>query len=195
LSVGPVLQLVGNKSLSTDSLEVSLAPGRAGWQGPNPPVINWHPRFKDANYRIRNSYLFDGKSLELFIAGYVNKESTVDFSATKEHKIITTNDWWIGERQHFALRATQPIKTVEELNVYTKGDNKLIWQWYQIAGVDTANPVWAKMLEGFSKLQEKEQPFFVIAIMASFENDEEEARHILSSFVNNMYPELISIVN
>jgi exosortase A len=169
---------------------VALAPpvAHGEWRSVAAASGQWQPRFRGATATVRRDYLADGQRVRLFIAVYARQEQEAELINSR-NSVLGSGEWRRAGAGLQSVAITGDRLTVRELEL-RQTSGALIWYWYDIAGQTTTDPAWAKALEAWARISAAE-PSAVVALSTDFEYQPNEARSLLTGFLQSMYPAIL----
>ncbi len=190
LASGPVLAKYLDQQATQALAQIRLVspPATDSWQGPLSAVGSWQPLYVGADAQQMSSYVLDGEALHYFVARYVVQEQGKELT---DNKVYDREIWFQqpgGETHIYDLGDVWPHQVQETVIQSSKYGAKVVWQWYSVAGHDTASPKWAKFLE-LAKLFEDEKTSNSI-VLAVDGDDLDKARQLMARFLTDMGPEI-----
>jgi len=188
LSAPPAIQYLIDKPSQTISQSSPLPPSSN---------INWNPVFIGADKQSTNTYSESGKNIHLHISHY--SEQTQGAELINELNAIYNKENWrkTGEQRNSLDLAAPLPNSMREIQLEDRRQHKrLIWYWYRVAGITTANPTYAKLLE-LRKLIGNRQGSAIIAMAIDYDDEisTDKARDHLITFLQKKYPAIESAFN
>ncbi len=159
------------------------------WIGPLDNESAWKPKFNGPSYEQKRTYQYDQERIEAFVALYYNQ--------TQDNELISENNHYFDKKSWILLGSSiQNIgkdkrNKVVELDIQNYSGKRLVWYVYVVAGVPTTNPVWGKILEGYSLVKFSKMPAGVIALSCEYEYFPSTARASLEKFIDQMGDQLL----
>ena len=194
LGSGPVLAsyLNGKAEAVLSTLSERHPSAKASWQGPRAYEGIWRPTFVGANLEQMVSYFFNGKKLDYYVAQYAIQTQGNEL-VDLDNRVYDREEWFQqpgGETHLYKIDDLWPYQVQETVIQSSKYGTKVVWQWYSVAGHETASPKKAKMLE-LAKLFE-DQKISAAIVLAVDEGDIENARQLMRRFLMDMGKEIES---
>ncbi len=156
------------------------------WVGPYTYRGDWSPHFVGVERQEIYSYEKDGRELSAYVAYYINQEQDKEL-VNFNHTVVSEN--WISYSQEnlsLALNEKSSLSVVQQL-VSTQRGKKLIWSWYYVAGIETADHRVAKILE-VGKMFGAEKVSAIIAILSDGYNKQEPVDDLSLEFISKIHP-------
>jgi EpsI family protein len=120
-------------------------------------------------------------------AGWGNDPRNTVFSYNTTGRLGGNRRWNVVEERIAAVGDASGGPVLER--IMTDGSRKLVlWQWFRVGGVDTANLVRAKAAVALTRLQGTEAPGVVVTLYAEYSEDAMPARDALASFRGAIAP-------
>ncbi len=195
LSVGPLWAQIEHSKTQEKMGELSIPATFGQWHLSNSHNYDYQPFYVSADRIFEGRYI-DGKGRKVYcyIGYYQNQKQ--DRELISYLNKIYDNKTWIkldSEKQHIVI-ANKDF-TVNEITVRTPGGKeKLIWYWYYLAGTQTSNKKFEKLLEIWNRLSN--QPGASLFLMATDLNKNHAmARKKLHDFLSGSRLELEKAVN
>ena len=190
LASGPALAEYLEKESAKTLAQLHLEPPKTAysWRGPFPEEDSWQPLFVGADAQQMNRYVLDGATLHYFVAKYVVQKQGKELA---DSKVYDRETWFQkpgGETHLYEIDGIWPYQVQETVIQSTMYGDKVVWQWYSVAGHETASPKWAKLLE-LAKLFEdgKTSSTVVLAVDGS---NLESARQLMAQFLKDVGSEI-----
>lgn len=124
-------------------------------------------------------------------AGWGNDTRNTVFSYNTTGRLGGNRRWNVVEERIAAVGGASGAPVLER--IMTDGSRKLVlWQWFRVGGVDTANLLRAKAAVAVTRLQGAEVPGVAVALYAEYSDDVVSARESLAALRGAMSPVLES---
>jgi len=124
-------------------------------------------------------------------AGWGNDPRNTVFSYNTTGRLGGNRRWNVVEERISAVGDASGTPVLER--IMTDGSRKLIlWQWFRVGGVDTANLLRAKVAVAATRLQGAEAPGVAVTLYAEYPDDAAPARESLAALRGAMTPMLES---
>jgi EpsI family protein len=161
------------------AITVELPSGQQGWSGPQPTTDNWMPRYLGAIASLQ-AYHKDGRTLLLYRGDYPvqhqGSELISDLNAIADQSL-----WRLTPAQSRELDGGQ-WRVIEQQITSITGEKKLVWYWYQVAGVATTSRYAAKLLQVYGLLRARPAAT-IMAVAADVDMDIQGTRQWLKDFI------------
>ena len=180
IAAGPVLAaMLEPQDDTAQVVTVELPDGQQGWTGPQPTTDGWTPLYHGA-IASRQAYQKDGRMLLLYRGDYPvqqqGSELISDLNAIADQSL-----WRLTPAQSRELDGGQ-WRVIEQQITSITGEKKLVWYWYQVAGVATTSRYAAKLLQVYGLLRARPDAT-IMAVAAGVDHDLQDARKQLADFV------------
>lgn len=151
-----------------------------------PSIDNeWQPNFLGAKAAQKQYFNEQYKSVDLYLASYT-------FESEGHELISSQNSLFDNKIWNKARQGTRRINFLgnhfqcQELELFNRFGRRLIWSWYRINGVNTQNPIHAKLLILYHRLiRDLEEPM-IIAISTEFQYYPKQARDHMTEFLAHL---------
>ena len=176
--------LVSESEARAGGVEVALPVAAAPWTGPTAPAEAWSPTFAGSAQRLHRVYQGEGRAVQAYAVLYLRErqgEELVGWGNT----LLDPKDWkaLASPRRVSVSLPGQGPTSVEEIG-YTSGRaQRLVWQWYDIAGRRTASPEVAKLLGAWARLTGDRSGYALVALAADHNGKPENARAVLTDLL------------
>jgi len=172
--------------------EIVLSGSIAGWNGPYPYKGGWRPNYEGVSGEGIYRYENNGRVFDVYIAYYLNQEQ--DKELVNYHHTLVNANWKSSKDKKLllSLGEGESLKANQEKISSSSGD-KLIWSWYYVAGVETADRRVAKLLE-LRKIVVAEKVSAIIAVLSENYNKQEPFDELTRDFIGKLNPQVIEIL-
>jgi EpsI family protein len=168
--------------------------GHSPWSGPFSTQGDWEPLFVSADQRTIASYRKADRSVVVFRAYYGSQKQGIE-AVNDTNRVYNPSRWkprgdmaagdyrsiTVGERRALVFTETR----LEDLD---GGADRLVWQWYEIAGREVARPWQAKLAQVLGLTHGRKDA--TVIVVSTNVNDLDEARTLLKDFVAAHFDEL-----
>ena len=197
-ATGPVLAVVVNEEADNIHDKILKLPTvNDGWDGPfseNGEAWSWSPHFPGSN-DVRGLYDKYGKPVELYVAYFYKQKQGVELVNVMNSVFDPGRARLLSEKVNTIILRDGTGWDVREVNIKSlNGGYRLIWQWYEISGTATTNPIAAKALEIRRRLFFPELPSATILLSSVYELDADDARKNMQAFLNSSLSSLRTMV-
>ena len=161
----------------------------AAWERSDEPLTSWQPVFAGSATNFTQTYTANGTAVNLRIYYYRGQKQKSEMVSSSNVLVSSVDDTWgkINERLVTLPRAGGDLE-LAEAQLRSSTQKLLIWRWYWVAGIATANPYKAKWLQAKARLLGSRDEAAVIVLSTPFEDNIEGARKILTDYVRLMLP-------
>lgn len=165
-------------------VEVILPVATAPWNGPVAPTEAWSPTFPGSAQHLHGVYQREGKAVQAYAVLYLRERQGEELIGWG-NALLDPKDWKAlhsPRRVSVSLPGAGPA-TVEEVG-YTSGRvQRLVWQWYDIAGWRTARPEIAKLLGAWARLTGNRSGYALVALAVDHNGKPDNARAVLTDLL------------
>lgn len=184
-ATGPLAAgLVSEWEARAGGVEVALPPSTAPWNGPAAPSEAWSPTFPGSAQRLHRVYQREGKAVHAYAVLYLRERQGEELVGWG-NALLDPNDWkalYSPRRVAVSLPGAGST-SVQEIG-YTSGRaQRLVWQWYDIAGRRTARPEIAKLLGAWARLTGDRSGYALVALAVDHNGKPENARAVLTDLL------------
>jgi len=165
-------------------------PERAGAWAPVPGrLAPWTPHFAAPSAQVDQLYAADSQRVGLYLGYYADQRSGGELITSRNTLVPSEGGAWrsAGEK-HNALVANGDEHSVIEAQLTGRETTLLVWRWYWVDGMYTANPYWAKLLQARSALLGRSDDGAVVIIYTAMGEERDEAAARLRTFAAAMLP-------
>ena len=188
LSTPPIILYLIDKPAQTTSQSKPL---------PQPSNINWNPVFIGADNQSTKTFSESGANIHLHISHYSKQTQGAEL-INELNTIYNKENWRKTDEQSKSLNLAPPLPgSIHELQLEDRRQHKrLIWHWYRVAGITTANATYAKLLE-LRKLIGNRQGSAIIAMAIDYDDEisTDKARDHLIAFLKKEHLAIESAFN
>lgn len=202
VTITTFLILVGGALLGRDLLEsdrtavggvaIQTPPAKTPWSGPFETDDSWQPRLINADGFAKSAYRYGDRDVDLYFGFYLTEQQGAEL-INSENRFFGDELWRrvAEDRQTISLN-NGGVVTVHESRIQDRGNTKLVWHWYHVAGYSTPSPIVAKLLGAWGKLSRQRSGSTLVAIATDIEIGPETARQTLGRFLNSMRPNILA---
>ena len=184
-AAGPLAAgLVSEWEARAGGVEVALPVATAPWKGPAAPTEAWSPTFPGSAQHLHRVYQREGKAVQAYAVLYLRERQGEELIGWG-NALLDPKDW---KALHSPRRVSVPLPgagpaSVQEIG-YTSGRaQRLVWQWYDIAGRRTARPEIAKLLGAWARLTGDRSGYALVALAVDHNGKPENARAVLTDLL------------
>jgi EpsI family protein len=184
VSFGPVAAYkVSNQTHASDEdYVINLPAGDDGWEGPLVSNDDWMPVYHGAIIKKRSYQKYDDK-VTLYIGYYPLQKQGEEL--INDLNRINNKDIWRTRYPRARLKQVNDQQVLEQMLEKNDGKQRLVWYWYKVAGLNTANKYEAKLLQVLGLLTGDQQAF-VTAVAVDNSDDMDHVRKVLREYVTVM---------
>ncbi len=186
LLCGPLLDAgLQRDSLSAAPFELRLPNGTGVWNGPHATLDPWMPKFHGASQQQRAEYRYAQQKMQMYVAFYAHQHQDAELVNSENVLFDRLNERRLGEDVETLTLDDGTAWTVRALRIHTGRGERLIWSWYVVAGLSTANPILAKLYEARARVTGVRGGSALIALATDNAEDPDIARKRLQEFLND----------
>ena len=172
-----------NKTVSVSKhVEIDFPKITKIWKGPLVNNNNWMPVFRGAN-NFKKSYQKDQEFVDFYIGHYQKQKQGKELIYYVNS--IANKDIWHFQKPRHNFIKSRDHTVIEQLIEDDKGDKRLVWFWYQVAGIYTINSYTAKGLQVIGLFTGNTQAS-VTAISVIIKDNIESSRKLLEEFMSTL---------
>ena len=161
------------------ALVVELPAAVAHWPGPRPVDGGWLPRF-DGAVSAMGRYTRGDHAIDLYIGRYASQAQGRELINDLNH-VCDGESFVCSESGSVSL---QGVELLEQTQVLRDGRYRLIWYWYEVAGLHTISRYRGKLYQVWGELTGHPEAS-VYAVSLSHSGDGDAARGMLREFVGD----------
>ncbi len=188
LLLGPVINIWMNYTPVTNNISLKMPKMVKPWQADDSSQNLWLPSFKNPDSEIRATFknLNNNKTV-FYYANEYQYEAQGKELVNAVNNIFRVKHWVQVSRKPFRFKNSE----LEELIVRNNKEKLLIWNWYQVNGMDLVNPVKIKIAQAAGKLTGLHRGGQFKAVAVTFYESPEQARKTLRALLEKN-PELLA---
>jgi len=179
--------------LSTVSTAPVLrTPARVGTWRPLPGrLVAWTPHFAQPSAQVDQLYAAGNQRVGLYVGYYGDQKKGSELITSRNTLVPSIGGAWrnAGET-HRTLTASGNDYSLIETQLTGPETSLLVWRWYWVDGIYTANSYWAKLLQARSALLGRTDDGAVVIVYTAMEDGRDAAAMRLNEFVHAMLPAL-----
>src|SRR5688572_15609351 len=170
----------------SDETAVSLAApaGAAGWTL-EPPSTHWQPQYAGAAASALALYRKGDRMVVLYLGHYRNQRQGAELVSWQNSVAGAKDTRWVSQGESFRTEGELELR---ETRLRADAARLLAWDWYRVAGRDTASPFLAKALLARDKLLGRSDASSAIVVATPYEARPEAAAETLRLFLREMRP-------
>lgn len=167
--------------------EINIALNNSSVSSEN--ILTWEPKYIGSPIKYRQIYNYEDQPVRLYITYYYNQ--------TQDNELINSRnylgqegdqDWRVINETKQNAKFDSKNMVVTQNRLHTYRDKQLIWRWFWINGVETADPFMAKALLSKNKLFNEGDMGAEIIVAAPYEDQPSEAIPVLQQFIDASLP-------
>lgn len=189
-AVGPLWAMWTDRDDLTTTPVASLPapPAIAPWQGPEADTDSWEPQFSGADAVVRSRYVWNDKTVHLYIAYYRQQRPDAKL-VSSQNSLYDRRQWRYvgsdGQAQVQTAHAEWPFAATRLTDGLRK---RLVWSGYWEGGRMVVSPYLAKAWEAWDRLSGAQRGSALVAVAADYEIQPDEAEAVLRNFMEAMQP-------
>lgn len=160
----------------------SVVPGQ-GWVPHAAPLTEWQPHFQNPVAVLNQTFAHDTNAAMLYLGYYRNQTQEQELIRSQNVLVSTLEKSWnhVAERTRQISFGGKKI-AVRESELRGPNQRLLVWHWYWVGGVMTANDYRAKWQEASRRLLGRGDHAAVIILAAPYQDNPAEAARVLTEF-------------
>ncbi len=181
-----------NQSAQTE-LTVSLqAPaGTEGWKLSEASGWSWRPQTLNPDAEIYQYYQREDDKVGITLALYASQRQGAELVNSQNIMVPEKHPVWSNKGRGTASVDFYGTETsVDRAKMVSSNQRLLVWHWYRVGSVHTANTYLAKVLEAVSRLTGGRRDGTLITVATPYGDKIEEAEPVLREFLAAMLPAL-----
>ena len=159
--------------------------GAAGWTHDPQPVTHWQPHYGGAAATVLALYRKGDRAVVLYFGHYRNQRQGAELVSSQNTIAGGNATRWMSHGTSFRTEGTLKLR---QTRLRAGGARLLVWDWYRVAGQDTADPYVAKALLARDKLLGRGDASTAVVLAAPYETRPEDAAETLRLFMRDMLP-------
>lgn len=187
LTIGPAAaywiqneqHLALNKTPSTLALPSNIGE----WQGPLETNDDWSPKYQGVATETKGAYRKNGSQIHLYIGYYLSQSQGKEL--INDTNNITGDKAWRSAYSEIHPINVNKIPLLQTVLSSTRGQKRLVWYRYEVAGHSTNKDALAKLLQLWGMFTGHRYAA-IIALAADYDDDIEKARTELGDFLKTM---------
>lgn len=161
--------------------------GLQGWKINDGSLAGWVPRYLNPTARLSQLYSNGPNRVELYIGYYRNQRQNAEMISSQNFLVHSVDKVWSSVSESLrALSANGNDFRIIETVIRGRDTRLLVWHWFWVDGIHTANPYWAKLLQARSQLLGRGDNSAVIVVSAQIKGDVNESAEQLRGFQTAM---------
>lgn len=192
ISAAPAAVFQLNTQTNTDNqlTEINAPAGLGGWNTVDGQNDDWMPTYHGA-LTVRQTYAKNARQVHLFLGHYPHQKQGKEL--INDLNRISDKKRWRNRYPRARVQQYGEFRMLEQ--VLEKGgiEDRLVWYWYQVAGMRTTSKYMAKILQVVGRLIG--QPQASIIVVATRLDDNATARKRLDDFISNVQPARFKTTN
>jgi len=174
------------RDLSSPDTQVVLPQAASGWKGPIKPANSWDPSFRGADQTLHQLYTESnpGRPIHVLVIHYEQERQGRELVS---HMNSLRGEAWsfLGQQRRWIEVAQAGLPVREHRLRGPRGENRLVWSWYDIGG-RLANHAWkAKLFGVLNKVLGSAEDATLVAVASDYESSLGEAREQLRTFLED----------
>ncbi len=167
---------------------LSLPESMGSWQRVRPDEMDQGPVLPTSFVSAAARYSEGNRLAGMHVAaGWGNEPRNTVFSYHTTGRMGGNRRWNVVEERIASVGDAPGTQVLER--IMTDGSRKLVlWQWFRVGEVDTANLVRAKIAVAVTRLQGAEAPGVAVTLYAEYSDDAASARKSLAAFRGAVAP-------
>ena len=185
-AMGPASAYWLDRQVSTSTPVVLQAPAATSpWEWTATAKLSgWEPVFIGADAIVQQTYQTEDQAVQLFIAFYRHEGQGAEL-INSQNRLFDDSRWQYID----SSTAQQSGQARRSIAIRSgRGDQRLIWHWYWIAGQETISSLQAKLLRAWMRLSGQNRGSALIAIATDYELQQAQAQQVLSQYLQTMQP-------
>ena len=188
---GPLLNyFVQRNAVADTTFDMRMPLGVAAWNGPYASVDAWMPKYQGASAQQRVEYRRDQSRVQVYAAYYAQQHADAKLINSENSLYDRSGERRLAESVETVTLMDGSLLDVHTLLVRTEHSQRLIWNWYVVAGHVTANPLLAKLYEARGRIFGSRSGSALIALAVDDADDVSGAKARLKEFASDMHAAL-----
>ncbi len=167
-------------------------PQSAGeWMGPMASSDSWKPSYTGADDTIYRQYQKQDETVYFYVAYYGSQDNGKELVGSL-NRVYDQKQWRRVQDNDVAVTLLSGEKiSVSETEIRSEDKRRIIWHWYNINGIVTANRVTAKILEAWERLRNRKVDAMLVVVAMDYKIDLQKARNGLSGFLGSVGADVV----
>lgn len=187
-----VIKNVESQALSlpntSSSIDLVFPDGAEQWIGPEYIDDGWRPMFHGADKVLTAKYRKGDESVMLHVAYYAHQRQGAELINSENGFFAGANEVVVpGGVRHILGRDSENQQVVEV--EFRSAKEKVIWYWYNVAGIPTTSKITAKLLDIWGAIISNRSAM-VVSISIDSDQGADYARRELALFYRQMMPSI-----
>jgi EpsI family protein len=183
-AAGPAGAAWLGRDLNSPATNVVLPAAAGGWQGPLRPARIWEPGFRGADQSVHRVYREGNPGVPIHVLVIHYQQERQGRELVSHMNSLHGEGWSFRGQERKHIEIAQKTLPVRELRLRgPRGQNRLIWSWYDIGGRLTTHPWKAKLYGALNKVLGTAEDATLVAIASDFESSPGQARELLRIFI------------
>ncbi len=187
-----VIKNVESQALSLpntfSSVDLVFPKGAEKWIGPEYIDDGWRPLFHGADKVLAAKYHKGDESVMLYVAYYAHQRQGAELINSENGFFTGANEVVVpGGVRHILVSDFESQQVVEV--EFRSSKEKVIWYWYNVAGISTTSQITAKLLDIWGAIISNRSAM-VVSISIDSDQGADSARRELALFYRQMMPHI-----
>ncbi|MFK7974488.1 MAG: exosortase A [Halioglobus sp.] len=162
--------------------QVALPVAESGWQSSEVSPWYWEAPSVGGG-EVARYYKKGGKSVALYLQYDNATPWSEDVLGSSPKFAVWRSGSRLANRSKYSINYAEQTVSVDEATVVGVDDGIRVWSWYDVGGLGTSNAYRAKIQQALAYLGVAEHGTYRIVVAAAEQEDPEEARAVLKSFL------------
>ena len=146
----------------------------------------WNPKFPEVGQRVHQTYRRDDRTIQVY-AIYFPVQQQGQELISRLNRIYDDTYWRpITERSRSVTLPNGDLFVVNETEMTSRRTERVVWNWYEIAGRRTTNPFMGKILETWARIILDGKGSMLVMVAAPYDMDPADARTTLQMFLDDV---------
>ncbi|MCW8889422.1 MAG: exosortase A [Sedimenticola sp.] len=162
------------------------------WQILDKKIWNWQPMLLGADKRMDQYYKDGPNNVMVSVGQYIDQKQGSEMINSQNLLIDPENKTWrLTKNYKQDVLINGKLINIEESII--EGDNRklLIWTWFRVGDIHTANNYIIKLYEGGLKLTLNKPPSAKVIFAVEIKDSKLEAEKVLQRFASESYPAVL----
>jgi len=183
LAVGPAFaRITTETSGEAPSNPVAIPAEIVGWDGPAASESEWRPEFANPASQQFVSFSSGTSVVELVVVQYASVSQSAEL-ANSQNMVMGEDAWTVKLPRVVKTGVSRGPAQVREIYGSRKGEERLVWYWYDVNGSLLLSMSSVKLQEAMNWLAGKSTLSTLIAISMPVDKDYRYTSEILSQFL------------